>query len=839
MEITEISKLQALTDISTIDITLEFSQILDNILKITCETMNAHSGTIMQVDEVTEELTMVASHNLGPDYIEKVYAAAKKTGINIISSPSGVVLKTGKYYVSPNLFKDTISKPWHELGKEKGFSAQIFTPMKRGTKVTGLLNIYMGDPHEFTDEEINFVTIAASQAASVVQNAKICTRLKNNVNELNVYKKHLEEKIAETYKELYNSENYLKTIITSSIDGITVVDEHGKFEFANDSFFNIIEWPSDEITGENFEKILPEDMKEVAFREWSEVQKGLSNEFEISIITQTGKIKHVNIAHSITELNGSKKVVSIVKDITEHKKLLMGLEESEERYKELFENAQEGICTVDMQGRFTTINNAGLEIYSCEKEEIIRTPFLDWIAPECSEIANENFKDLQNGISVEQPVIREIIQKNGKHRWIELKVRFIKDGSEITGIHGMFNDITEKKNLEMELRYYNEKLRMSYAKLKKAEIKYRDLFEKANDGIYSHDAEGNFLTINKSGLEFFNCTEAEIIGTHFSKWLTPESIEIAYEIMKNFIAQTPASQPKTLEFIGKGGHHLFGDVKGTPIYNEKELIAVHGIIRDVTEKITMEQKLAEYHAQLETSYEELKVANKLKTEFISNISHELLTPLTSIRGFSELMLDEKIGQVNDKQKNSLDTIVRNSDRLTRLIKNLLSSSILESNEFVMEFRPISINEIISKCIQDLEPQANKKEITIIQESQANIAINGDELGLLRVLTNLLDNAIKFSPHGGDIRVAAEDNDNEIRLSIIDSGVGIPSNEIPYIFERFYQTDGSSSRKFGGVGLGLSICKTIIEKHNGTINAVSDGKGSTFLITLPKNIEQIK
>ncbi|MCJ7648201.1 MAG: PAS domain S-box protein, partial [Candidatus Lokiarchaeota archaeon] len=549
------------------------------------------------------------------------------------------------------------------------------------------------------------MTIAASQAASVVQNARICTRLKNNVNELNVYKKHLEEKIAETYKELYNSENYLKTIITSSIDGITVIDEHGNFEFANDSFFNIIEWPSDEITGENFEKILPEDMKEVAFREWSEVQKGLSNEFEISIITQTGKIKHVNIAHSITELNGSKKVVSIVKDITEHKKLLMELEESEERYKELFENAQEGICTVDMQGRFTTINNAGLEIYSCEKEEIIRTPFLDWIAPECSEIANENIKTLQNGKSVEQSVIREIIQKIREHRWIELKFRFIKNRNEMTGIHCLFNDITEKKNLEMELRYYNEKLRMSYAKLKTAEIKYREHFEKANDGMYSHDAEGNFLTINKFGLEMLNCTEAEIIGTNISKWLTPESIETAYEIMKNLIAQTPVQQPKTLEFICKGGLHRFGEFKATPIYNENELKAVHGVVRDVTEKIKMEKKLAEYHAQLETSYEELKVAHKQKTEFISNISHELLTPLTSIRGFSELMLDEKIGQINDKQKNSLKTVVRNSDRLTRLIKNLLSTSILESNEFVMEFRPISINEIISRCIQDLEPQA--------------------------------------------------------------------------------------------------------------------------------------
>ncbi|HUV82602.1 MAG TPA: PAS domain S-box protein [archaeon] len=825
-------KLQALTDISAIDITMEFDQILDNILKITCETMSAHSGTIMQLDEVTEELTIVASHNLGPDYIEKVYAAAKNTGVNLNSSPSGVVLKTGKYYVSPNLFEDTISKPWYELGIEKGISAQIFTPMKRGMKVTGLLNIYMGEPHEFTDEEINFVTIAASQAASVVQNARICSQLKNNVNELNEYKKHLEEKITETYKELYNSENYLKTIITSSIDGITVLDEHGNFEFANDSFFNIIEWPSDEITGKNFEKLLPEYMKEVAFREWGEVQKGPS-EFEISIITQTGKIKHVNIAHSITEIKGSKKVVSVVKDITKHKKLIMELEESEAKYKELFDNAQEGICTVDTQGRFIAINNSGLKIYNCEKEEIMGTYFSDWLAPDCSEIANDNFKHLQDGRSIEKPVIREIILKNGTHRWIVLKVRLIYNGNEVTGIHGMFNDITEKKNLELKLRYYNEKLRMSFEKLKKAEIKYRELFEMASDAIYSHDAEGNIQTINKSGLEMLNCTKEAIIGTHFSKWLTSQSIEIASELINNFIAQTPATQPKTLEIISKGGHHLFGELKATPIYNGKELVSVHGIIRNVTEKITMEQKLAAYHAQLKTSYEELMVAQKQKTEFISNISYELLNPLTPIRGFTELILDEKIGQINDIQKNSLETIIRNSDRLTRLVKNLLSISILESNEFIMEFRPINVNEIISKSIRDFELQANKKNIRIIKECQPDITIKGDELGLLQVLTNLLDNAIKFSPHNGDIRVVAEDYDNEIRLSIIDSGVSIPSNDIAKILERFHQTIVLSSIKFGGVGLGLDICKMIVEKFNGTMNASSDEKGSTFQIILPK------
>jgi len=176
MDKNESTKLKALSDIASIDVTLEFENILYQILKITCESMNAHSGTIMLVDEVTKQLEMAASYGLSSDYIERVYELTKKFDMPITTSPSGVVLETGKYYLVPNVFEEPRDKPWMGLAKELGFSSQIFTPMKKGSKVIGLLNVYYAQVHDFTDEEINFANIAASQATSVVQNARMCSR---------------------------------------------------------------------------------------------------------------------------------------------------------------------------------------------------------------------------------------------------------------------------------------------------------------------------------------------------------------------------------------------------------------------------------------------------------------------------------------------------------------------------------------------------------------------------------------------------------------------------------------------------------------------------------------
>lgn len=424
-----------------------------------------------------------------------------------------------------------------------------------------------------------------------------------------------------------------------------------------------------------------------------------------------------------------------------------------------------------------------------------------------------------SGEKVKQPLILELITKNKKHLFVEFRNRLIKDKDRIIAIHGIARDITEKIILENTI--------------KESEQKYRDLFENAQDPMFVVDTSGHFLKMNKAGLDIIGCSLEELKGSPLSKWITPESYKVYLERSAACFSGKPRKPMEMFELICKNGEHRWVEVKTRAIKKGGNIIEIHCIAREITEKIRLEQRVKEYHEKLEKSYEELIETDRIKTEFISNITHELLTPLTSIRGFVELLDDETMGKINPEQKKSLEIILRNSDRLIRLIKELLDISQLENNKLGMQFRLVSLNSILLKSIQDIYPQANDKKIVIIKDIQQLPEIWGDEERLIQVITNLFMNAIKFTDQNGKITVSATDDTQNVKISISDTGIGIPAEKLKTIFDRFYQVDGSSSRKYGGIGIGLSICKSIINKHYGSIWAESDGLGSTFHISIPK------
>ena len=261
-------------------------------------------------------------------------------------------------------------------------------------------------------------------------------------------------------EKLFHHEEYLKIIVGSSLDGITVVDEQGKFEFANDSFFRIIEWPKEEIIGNNFLKIIPEEMNEFIFTQWNSVQEGIPDDFETKIITKSGEIKYVKVAHTLTKINGEKKVVSVVKDITENKKLELALKESEGKYRDLFENAQDAMYVVDTEGNFLKMNNIGLQALGYTREEFTGINISKLVTPESLAIVKERQEKRLREELVIQIDILEMISKNGEHRWVEVKTRDIKDGDKIIEIHGIARDITENIKLKKELKKSNNQRKL-------------------------------------------------------------------------------------------------------------------------------------------------------------------------------------------------------------------------------------------------------------------------------------------------------------------------------------------------------------------------------------------
>ena len=226
----------------------------------------------------------------------------------------------------------------------------------------------------------------------------------------------------------------------------------------------------------------------------------------------------------------------------------------------------------------------------------------------------------------------------------------------------------------------------------------------------------------------------------------------------------------------------------------------------------------------------------MKDEFLSNVSHELKTPLISIKGFSEVIQDELYGPLNNKQKKAVGTVLRNSERLGRLIDSILYLTIKDTGRDTYIVHPVSITEIIGSALYDISPQVKNKELTIENNTPSDLPlIKGDMGKLTQVFINLIENATKFTPIGGKITVATFEDGENLHITVTDDGIGVSPDVISSLFERFYQVDASTTRKYGGTGIGLYISKLIVEVHKGKIWAESEeGVGTTFHVVLPKS-----
>ncbi|ABE51492.1 sensor histidine kinase [Methanococcoides burtonii] len=242
-----------------------------------------------------------------------------------------------------------------------------------------------------------------------------------------------------------------------------------------------------------------------------------------------------------------------------------------------------------------------------------------------------------------------------------------------------------------------------------------------------------------------------------------------------------------------------------------------------------------YSNDLEKANKELKSLDQMKDVFLSNVSHELRTPLTSIKGYTQNLYDESLGDINGSQKTSLETVLRNADRLRRLVDSLLYISQAQAEIIEYDFKECYIAKIISNTIMDTIMLVEENDLHIEKKIPSDLpTIEADEARLVDMLNNIVDNAIKFTPPGGMIILGVFDDENYLHLTVSDTGIGIPKELIPNLFKKFYQIDSSIRRKYGGTGLGLYICKKIVDAHSGEIWIESEPhKGTTVHIRLPK------
>src|SRR5690349_6423213 len=370
------------------------------------------------------------------------------------------------------------------------------------------------------------------------------------------------------------------------------------------------------------------------------------------------------------------------------------------------------------------------------------------------------------------------------------------------------------------------------SRLRVSELRYRRLFEAARDGILILDSVTLKITdVNPFMTELLGYSQAEFLGKELweiglfsDKQASQEAFKelqrTGYLRYEHLPLQDTNGKLRDVEFVSN-------------VYEEDSHQVIQCNIREITDRKRAEKERTLLLAAAQAAHAEADSANTVKDEFLATLSHELRTPLTSSLGWSHLLTDGKL----DKQQtvSAIETIARNARAQGRLIDEWLDISRIRTRKISLDLRVVKLAPLIQAVVDDVRPAANARSINLETAFDSDVgAILGDSDRLQQIVWNLLTNAIKFTPKGGDVQVRLERNDSHALITVNDSGQGIATEHLPHVFERFRQADSSNTRSNSGLGLGLSIVRQLVELHRGTVTAESSGEnaGATFRVMLP-------
>lgn len=545
---------------------------------------------------------------------------------------------------------------------------------------------------------------------------------------------------------------------------------------------------------------------------------------------------------------------------------IVQLEDSEEKYRHLVTSLRDGIYQIDMEGNFSFLNKAGLLIFGFSNlEQAMGTPIRRFFTEDV------DFDPMSSVVQLAESGdrVRLWLERiDGEVICVELtRNRVFDEDNHPTGLEGIIRDITKGVQLEDEARERSERISAinQIANVINSSLEAGRLYEslvgelkKLLDFDYAAVA-----LLSESG-ECFDgrqlWPEQEVLpGYTFSlniedscaAWVVREQECLVVDKLQSetspFASQFPAGTKSCLcvplYATGRiiGTLNLGSELPRTFLRHDVEAIeqmAPHlaVAIRNAQLLTNLQLSLEEVTRAREKLHEvndELKSLDEMKTNLLSNVSHELRTPLVSVMGYNDMILNGKAGPINNVQQDYLEISLRNIEKLVTLIENLLDFSRLNRGDERLIFATFDLRDCARGSIQIVQPMADSRKIKIDLIAQDEpIWIDGDKGKMGQVFNNLLSNAIKFNEPGGTISVELHMMMRSVEVVVTDTGIGIPEDALDKIFTRFYQYDGSSTRKYGGTGIGLAIAQDIVRLHGNTITATSTpGEGTTFRFTL--------
>ena len=510
---------------------------------------------------------------------------------------------------------------------------------------------------------------------------------------------------------------------------------------------------------------------------------------------------------------------------------------SEERFRLLVESVRDyAICMLDPEGHVLTWNLGAERFKGYKADEIIGTHFSRFYPPEAlaKGLPEEELRRANEDGAFEDEGWR--VRKDGSMFWANVVITAMRDDAgKLVGYAKVTRDLTQRRHQEEALRISEERFRL--------------LVEGVSDyAIFMLDVNGRIASWNVGAQRIKGYTAEEIIGQHFSVFYPREVVESGWPAHELHEAATAGRFVDTGWRVRKDGSMFWANVTITAMRDETgKLLGFAKLTRDLTERRraeAMEVASLQREEILDaerTARMTAQRATQLKDEFLATLSHELRTPLSAILGWTQVLLKARAGSEVD-QRRAIEVIDRNARAQMQLIDDLLDLSRIMTGKLRLDLRQIAILDVVRAAIDSAAPAAATKEIRLISLLDPGRAVvNGDASRLQQVVWNLLTNAIKFTPRGGQVQVLLQRVNSHVELSVSDTGIGIPATFLPQVFDRFSQRDGSSTRAHGGLGLGLAICKQLVELHGGTIRVASpgEGMGTTFSVDLPVSIMQVE
>lgn len=606
---------------------------------------------------------------------------------------------------------------------------------------------------------------------------------------------------------LTSREKWFRSLIENSADVITLMGADGRILYSSTSTTKIIGYPLEEYVGKNmFDFIHPDDKEFINQRLAQVLEKpGNSASAECRYRRRDGTWMWLEgSGNNLLADDNIKAIVVNCRDITARKQAADELLRSQERFRGIYNSSKDAIGYVNLNGEFRDVNKAFVDLTGYTKQEILSGMTFRQLTSErfYALMEQKMHEVLDSGIPVEYE--NEYVKKDGSRIPVLLTAFMVKDADgKPSGIAAIVKDISERKKSE------EERFRLAA------------IVESSNDAIIGKTLDGTITSWNRAAERLYGYLAVEMIGRSIFILVPPDRSAEFSDIIRRIKNGEILQDYETIR-MRKDGTYLNVSLSVSPIKDALgNVIGASIIARDNTAR-----KQAEEHLQ-ETA--------RLKSEFTSTVSHELRTPLAISKEALSLLLRGKVGEVTGKQKEIMTIASSNIDRLCFLIDDILDFSKIEAGRMEIHKEPIDIIPAITESFNGWKLRADLKKITLRMKAPAGpLVIPVDKIRFVQILSNLLNNAVKFTPEDGTVDLTVEEKEDVIKFSIVDTGPGIAQEDLPKLFQKFQQLKRTHGPGAKGTGLGLNISKVLVELHGGQIAAESQlGHGSNFTFTIPK------